>query len=233
MYENTRWLFVMELRKYSHKIVRWSLVDYGQIPQFGKIGHLPHCNSLDGIWQSNKPEHEQGFRAIITLDSDGFPVYNTTMNEHPYKAIKALNQIFGVKLWANIGGQVTLALLLLCGQAYAAPQYVIDGDTISIGGVHYRLHGVDAPERNTRDGLEAKLSLSLIIGMDKVDCRPTGRKSYKRVVARCSTRTYPDIGAELIRRGYALDCWRYSRGEYKSLETIGAQRRLERSYYCE
>lgn len=126
-----------------------------------------------------------------------------------------------------------LALLLLCGQAYAAPQYVIDGDTIAIGGIHYRLHGVDAPERFTRDGLEAKLNLSLIIGMDKVECQPTGRRSYTRMVARCSTRTYSDIGAELIRRGYALDCWRYSRGEYQAMESLSAKKRLQRSTYCE
>jgi len=125
-----------------------------------------------------------------------------------------------------------IALLLLCAQAYQGPAHVVDGDTIDLGGTRFRLHGVDAPELKTQSGLEARLNLSLIVGLDRVVCVPTGRTSYKRVVARCSTRSIPDLGAEIIRRGYALDCGRYSHGEYKSMETIDARKRLKRSPYC-
>lgn len=125
-----------------------------------------------------------------------------------------------------------ISLLLLCGQAHHGPVYIVDGDTLDVGGTRFRLHGVDAPERSTQAGMEARMNLSLIVGLDRVVCVPTGRTSHKRLVARCSTKNVPDLGAEIIRRGYALDCRRYSGGEYRDLETPNARIRLRRSPYC-
>ncbi|WP_367182987.1 thermonuclease family protein, partial [Ferrovibrio sp.] len=51
-----------------------------------------------------------------------------------------------------------LALLLLAGPALAEPAAsVLDGDTLKLNGVTYRLHGIDAPEKTQtcqRDDLD-------------------------------------------------------------------------------
>ena len=71
-----------------------------------------------------------------------------------------------------------------------------------------------------------------IIGFDAVTCNWQGVVSHKRLFAICHTQNYPDIGAELIRRGFALDCRRYSGGRYKKLEPPDARKRLPSKRYC-
>ena len=110
---------------------------------------------------------------------------------------------------------------------------VQDGDTIRIGSTHYRLDGVNAPELFEPFGQAARVEMQHIIDIDLVNCTWNGEMSYKRYVAICRTVHYPDIGAELIRRGLALDCTRYSRGRYRALEPPGARSRLAGKRYCE
>lgn len=54
--------------------------------------------------------------------------------------------------------------------------------------------------------------LSLYIGPRTVLCEPRG-KSYERVVARCTVGG-EDLGAWTVRKGWALDYARYSKGVY-------------------
>ena len=126
------------------------------------------------------------------------------------------------KVWAGDGTSITMNTQFL------------DGDTLRTSPISrkYRLFGIDAPELSEPGGQEAKQELIKIIGEDGITCHPTGAVSHDRLVAVCSTPTYPDIGAELIRRGYALDCRRFSHGKYRSLEPSWARERIKQKPYC-
>lgn len=128
---------------------------------------------------------------------------------------------------------LAVALAGLAFPAQAQVARVHDGDTLSIGFTRYRLAGVDAPELSEPFGRASRDMLISIIAGAPVTCAPTGAKSYDRLVARCSTRARPDLGAELIARGFALDCARYSSGIYRHLEPPGARRYLPAKPYCD
>jgi endonuclease YncB( thermonuclease family) len=108
---------------------------------------------------------------------------------------------------------------------------VHDGDTIHVQGQSVRLYGVDAEELTEPHGNDATRVMRDIVGALTVTCKASGR-SYNRVVATCVTSTGIDIGAEIIRRGAALDCARYSHGKYRALEPAGARQRLIQKPYC-
>ena len=71
---------------------------------------------------------------------------------------------------------------------------VIDGDTLKIGQIPIRIHGIDAPEKNQvcikeniswKCGVEAtKLMRSLVMGSE-VSCEKLDQDRYGRVVGRC------------------------------------------------
>ena len=118
---------------------------------------------------------------------------------------------------------------------------VRDGDTIRVNGVAVRLAGVDAEELWEPNGSAARGALMAIIAGRSVQCAPTGKRSYERIVATCAILGNPDakgptqlqdIGALLIARGYALDCARYSGGKYRDLEPPGVRDVLRQKPYC-
>ena len=51
-----------------------------------------------------------------------------------------------------------------------------------------------------------------IVGNNEVLCELNGERSYERVVGVCFLPDGTDIGAEIIRRGVALDCAHWSFG---------------------
>ena len=110
---------------------------------------------------------------------------------------------------------------------------VTDGDTIKINGVRIRLNGVDAPELRDLMGPASKREMKLIVGANVITCRPNGDRTHGRIVAIC-TRVSDgvDIGGELIRRGYGLDCEHFSGGRYHALESEQARRRIKPAAYC-
>ena len=63
-----------------------------------------------------------------------------------------------------------------------------------------------------------------VIGYAIVHCVSNGERSYERVVGVCFLPDETDIGAEIIRRGQALDCARWFFGRYRSLEPVGPRR---------
>ena len=78
--------------------------------------------------------------------------------------------------------------------ALAGPARVVDGDTLDVGGVRVRLHGIDAPEsaQNCRAGgqrwscgREATRALAGRIGGNRVACDERNRDRYGRTVAVC------------------------------------------------
>lgn len=107
----------------------------------------------------------------------------------------------------------TAALATLQGSAR-----VIDGDTLSVGGVVVRLHGIDAPERNqTCDGAGriwhcgtwARTELVRLIGDGAVACSVLDTDRYGRAVGQCVIGTL-DLGAALVESGAAVAYRRYS-----------------------
>lgn len=121
----------------------------------------------------------------------------------------------------------------------SGPAYVIDGDPIAINGQHIRLNGIDAPKLRTRTtrfddpfGPESRDEMRSIIDDQIVRCELNGERSYERVVGVCFLPDGVDTGAELIRRGLALDCAHWSGGRYRALEPTGVREIIAQAPYC-
>ena len=106
----------------------------------------------------------------------------------------------------------------------------IDGDTIIINTYKIRLNGISAPELSEEGGNEAKQAMQKILDNKTIKCSLSGKKSYERYVGVCWFGAV-DIGALLILRGFARDCFRYSDGRYSALEPKPA-RYLPLPKYC-
>ncbi len=104
--------------------------------------------------------------------------------------------------------------------------YVIDGDTIAIGGTKVRLAGIDAPELNMPWGQKSKWAMVAICKGQTITAELDGERSYDRLVGTCYLPDGRDIGAELIKQGLALDLPEFSRGKYRHLEPEGARKKL-------
>ena len=111
-----------------------------------------------------------------------------------------------------------LATSPLMAADHQGPARVIDGDTIEVGGLKIRLHGIDAPERRQlciRDSQEwfcgeaATDALTAFVQTRPVVCEGMGLDRYGRLVARCRV-SGEDIGEWMVRQGWALAYRRYS-----------------------
>ena len=109
--------------------------------------------------------------------------------------------------------------------------HVIDGDTIKIRGMKIRLAGVNAPELDKPYGVKSKYEMVKIVKGKTVYVVPDGTTSYDRIVATCYVDGDVDIGAELVRRGLALDIPSFTGGKYTELETKEARRRIKNVPY--
>ena len=99
------------------------------------------------------------------------------------------------------------------------PARVVDGDTIQIGAVHIRLHGIDAPEiGQTCEGPQgtafacgrvATDALAALIGGAPVACAPRDTDRYGRTVARCTV-AGRDLGRAMVADGFATAYRRFA-----------------------
>lgn len=106
--------------------------------------------------------------------------------------------------------------------------WVIDGDTIDIGGKRIRLAGIDAPELDHPYGRNAK---SVLIGLCRgqmVRAEFDGAFSYERSMATCYLPDGRDLSAEMVKAGVAIDWPRYSGGKYRNFEAEGIRKKLWR-----
>ena len=112
----------------------------------------------------------------------------------------------------EIGADVT-------GPSYSGSAVVSDGDTIRIGDIRVRLHGIDTPERDqdcrTEHGfpfacgdVATEVLRSRLAGQT-VTCHHIEYDRYDRSVARCYVGD-ADIGQELVAAGYAIAYRRFS-----------------------
>lgn len=108
------------------------------------------------------------------------------------------------------------------------PFHVVDGDTLTIGGLRMRLRGLDAPEMKQRCGtgesawacgISARRALQAMAGADAV-CAAHGTDKYRRRLVRCTV-AGRDVGAALVRDGFAVA---YGDYEQEEAEARGARR---------
>lgn len=120
------------------------------------------------------------------------------------------------------------ALMILVVLASASPAWaeaatghatVVDGDTLAIDDVTFRLSGIDAPELDQvcqRDGaewacgVEAADQLGQFIGQSEVACWGEERDQYGRVVAVCSIGRI-ELNSTMVEEGWATAFRQYSR----------------------
>lgn len=104
------------------------------------------------------------------------------------------------------------------GMTFQGQARAIDGDTLDMGGVRVRLHGIDAPEIEQRCrsggrrwpcGEYATQALASLIGNETVECEKLDRDSYGRVLAACRAGGW-DLGAWMVAEGWALAYRQYS-----------------------
>lgn len=105
-----------------------------------------------------------------------------------------------------------------------------DGDTIYINRQAVRLAGIDAEELDEPHGIAARDHLRSLTDGWTVVCRWQGW-SYNRRVGTCFANGQ-ELNAAMIRDGYALDCFHYSGGKYRSFEPAGIRRKLAQKHYC-
>lgn len=113
----------------------------------------------------------------------------------------------------------------------SGPATITDGDTLKINGQSIRIHGIDAEELNEVNGPGAKQAMIRMTAGKIVQCTDTMSRTHNRIVAVCTVGKI-NIGAEMVRTGYALDCAHYSKGEYRKLEPEGIRQRLSQKPYC-
>lgn len=122
---------------------------------------------------------------------------------------------------ATLGAVLCLVAAAVSAEPLAGRASVIDGDTIEIHGARIRLEGIDAPEsRQTcaakatgeaiRCGQKAAFYLSDLLAEHTVTCTEAGKDRYGRMLAHCDV-DGQDVGASMVRAGWALAFVRYSR----------------------
>lgn len=116
---------------------------------------------------------------------------------------------------------------------------VTDGDTIDVGSVTIRLHGVDAPEAGQQCqrangtswpcGLRAADRLASLVDGRAVRCAVLDRDQYGRLIGRCAAqgadRGVRDVGRQMVREGFAWAFTRFS-DDYVEDETDARARRV-------
>ncbi len=110
---------------------------------------------------------------------------------------------------------------------------VVDGDTIKVGPVTYRLHGIDAPEsgqscaaaRGTWPcGKAATETLRRLLQAGQLACAPKGKDRYGRILAVCRAGGV-DLNRAMVERGMAWSYRTYSH-DYDAAEDVARGRRV-------
>lgn len=106
--------------------------------------------------------------------------------------------------------------------------WVIDGDTIDLGGTRIRLAGIDAPELDHPYGKRAKWALVNLCKGQDIRAVYGWDQSHDRIVATCYLPDGRDLSAEMVKAGLAIDWPKFSRGKYAGLELPGIRKKLWR-----
>lgn len=119
-----------------------------------------------------------------------------------------------------------IAAGMICGSPIA-----VDGDTLRFGRQYVRLWGVDAEELDEPNGPRARAILKDVVDGRHIKCTVVTIDDYGRSVGRCTVGSI-DVNREVIARGGALDCRRYSGGAFRSAEPSTSRTKLSQKPYC-
>jgi len=96
---------------------------------------------------------------------------------------------------------------------------VVDGGTLYVGRLKYRLCGIDAPERDEPGYREAANYLRKLVKGKSIKYTPVGQgtpcdgrskpRNYDRIVAQCSV-DGKDLASEMVKAGHAHDWPKFS-----------------------
>ena len=129
--------------------------------------------------------------------------------------------------------QVFLLVFSFATAANAQSIYVIDGDTIVIGELTHRLHGIDAPEfsQSCKDsgggwwpcGQAVTETLRDMAANGAITCSPVSKDYYGRNISKCLYYG-KDLNARLVRNGLAWAFRRYSTDYVEEEEQAKAEK---------
>lgn len=122
-------------------------------------------------------------------------------------------------LFLGLAGIYSLYGMLAPVTELTGPFRAVDGDTLTHDGLRLRIRGIDAPERRQLCGAAGKrwpcgLEAGRVLGarLDGLRCEMRGLDKYRRRLAVCRTPA-GDLGAEMVRLGYAVAYGRYAAEE--------------------
>ena len=143
---------------------------------------------------------------------------------------------FNMRRWGSVLVLLILAALWLFpdwfGLSSGRPSRTVDGstvivrdgDTLTIGGQDYRLHGIDAPEYSQicktaagtdwPCGKEARTQLIALLRNQTITCEERARDKYGRIVATCLDDQKSDVARSMIERGLAVSFGGFAEGPY-------------------
>lgn len=111
-----------------------------------------------------------------------------------------------------------IAVACLATAPTSADTRIVDGDTLDVGDVRYRIYGIDAPEVGQKCasangttwpcGQEAIATLQTIVAGHSVACADMAPDDYGRMLAVCHAGE-TDIGAAMVESGMAWSFRRY------------------------
>ncbi len=124
--------------------------------------------------------------------------------------------------------------------ASGAAIIVRDGDTLSIGRIDHRLHGIDAPEyaqtctdAKGQQAMCGKLARTALAGLAKgrtITCTARARDRYQRVVATCTDERGRDLAQAMAEAGMATSLDGFAPGPYA--DVVEAARAAKRGLWA-
>lgn len=149
-------------------------------------------------------------------------------------------------LLIGVLGTILLALLIVgrdpaTGDLFSPREFtgtarVVDGDSLEIAQRRVRLFGIDAPEigqscanragRSYACGERARDEIEGLVDGHVLRCVSEGNDRFGRVLARCRTPSGEDIGAAIVRAGWAVAYHGNDGRTYRTAESEAARRRV-------
>jgi endonuclease YncB( thermonuclease family) len=133
---------------------------------------------------------------------------------------------------------ILILAVFSASQSLAAGAIVRDGGTVQVGGVTYRLDGIDAPELDQicidehadawACGVEARDQLANLIGSRQARCEDLGLGTTykKRHIGICTVEgESASLNQLLVRQGFALNFEPYARGRFREDEAAAKDNR--------
>ncbi len=102
---------------------------------------------------------------------------------------------------------------------------VVDGDTFKASGHTIRIWGINAPEKNQPLHGESSLALEAFLQTGILRCKQIEKDKYQRDVMHCYSGNN-DIGALMVKAGFASDFAKYSGGFYHAEEQFAKEGHL-------